>query len=253
MSTLLKLTPSIPDWLSLEIANRMMEKLTIIKLQAEHIFHSGSVQLGLMHKRFPKARHYCSNAKLEHSSIQRLLLQLLRRPSVQFHSTDALRPQHLMDLVWSNLELQHHDQPELLVQSWERLLKPESLLMFAYLGPDTGKELRVIDGASEPIAGAWDMHDVGDALLKSGFAEPVMDMEYITLEYEHPDLLLKDAIELGLVVEKGSDLIKANHELAPLKMTLEVVYGHAWTPERRLSKSHDGVAKIAVDQILRSK
>jgi malonyl-CoA O-methyltransferase len=97
------------------------------------------------------------------------------------------------------------------------------------------------------------MHDVGDALLKSGFAEPVMDMEYITLDYEDINLLLNDALELGLVHEKGSDLIKANHELAPLKMTLEVVYGHAWTPERRLSKSHDGVAKIAVDQILRSK
>jgi malonyl-CoA O-methyltransferase len=253
MSTLPTLTTAIPDWLSLEIANRMMDKLTVVKLEAEHIFHSGSVQLGLMHKRFPKARHYCSNAKLEHSSIQRLLLQLLKRPSVQFHSTDALRPQHLMDLVWSNLELQHHPQPELLVQSWERLLKPESLLMFAYLGPDTGKELRLMGGASEPIAGAWDMHDVGDALLKSGFAEPVMDMEYITLEYEHLDLLLKDAMELGLVDEKGSDLIKANPELAPLKMTLEVVYGHAWTPERRLSKSHDGVAKIGIDQILRSK
>ena len=253
MCTLPTLTPAIPDWLSLEIANRMMEKLTIIKLQAEHVFHSGSVQLGLMHKRFPKAHHYCSDPKLEHSLIQRLLLQLLRRPSVQFHSTDASMPQHLMDLVWSNLELQHHAQPELLVQSWERLLKPESLLMFAYLGPDTGKELRAMGGASEPIAGAWDMHDVGDALLKSGFAEPVMDMEYITLDYEDINLLLNDALELGLVHEKGSDLIKANHELAPLKMTLEVVYGHAWTPERRLSKSHDGVAKIAVDQILRSK
>ena len=253
MSTLPTLTPAIPDWLSLEIANRMMEKLTIIKLQAEHIFHSGSVQLGLMHERFPKAHHYCSDAKLEHSSIQRLLLQLLRRPSVQFHSTDASKPQHLMDLVWSNLELQHHAQPELLVQGWERLLKPESLLMFAYLGPDTGKELRMMDGTSEPISGAWDMHDVGDALLKSGFAEPVMDMEYITLEYEHIDLLLKDAMELGLVHDKGVKLISANPEMAPLKMTLEVVYGHAWTPERRLSKSHDGVAKIGIDQILRSK
>jgi malonyl-CoA O-methyltransferase len=99
----------------------------------------------------------------------------------------------------------------------------------------------------------WDMHDVGDALLKSGFAEPVMDMEYITLEYEHINLLLKDAMELGLVHEKGSDLIKASPESAPLKMTLEVVYGHAWTPKRRLAKSHDGVAKIGIDQILRSK
>lgn len=253
MSTSPTLTPAIPNWLSLEIANRMMEKLTIIKLQAEHIFHSGSMQLELMHQRFPKAQHYCSDARHQHSSIQRLLLQLLRRPAVQYHSSDVSQQQHFMDLVWSNLELQHHSQPELLVQSWERLLKPESLLMFAYLGPDTGKELRVMSGASEPIAGAWDMHDVGDALLKSGFAEPVMDMEYITLEYEHIDLLLKDAMELGLVNKHGAELIKANPELAPLKMTLEVVYGHAWTPERRLSKSHDGVATIGIDQILRSK
>lgn len=252
MSTLPTLTPAIPDWLSLEIANRMMDKLTIIKLEAEHIFHSGSVQLALIHERFPKARHYCSDPKLQYSLLHRLLLQLLRRPTVQFQSSDASQPESLMDLVWSNLELQHHAQPDLLVQSWERLLKPESLLMFAYLGPDTAKELRVMDGASEPIAGAWDMHDVGDALLKSGFAEPVMDMEYVTLEYGHIDLLVKDALELGFIHRKGAELIKANPQLTPLKMTLEVVYGHAWTPERRLSKSHDGVAKIGIDQILRS-
>ncbi|MEY4699026.1 MAG: hypothetical protein RIR85_446, partial [Pseudomonadota bacterium] len=46
MSTLPTLTTAIPDWLSLEIANRMMDKLTVVKLEAEHIFHSGSVQLG---------------------------------------------------------------------------------------------------------------------------------------------------------------------------------------------------------------
>jgi len=28
------------------------------------------------------------------------------------------------------------------------------------------------------------MHDIGDMLSHSGFAEPVMDMEYLTLTYD---------------------------------------------------------------------
>ncbi len=36
------------------------------------------------------------------------------------------------------------------------------------------------------------MHDLGDMLVDSGFADPVMDMEKMTLTYADPDGLMRE-------------------------------------------------------------
>ena len=60
--------------------------------------------------------------------------------------------------------------------------RPEGLLMFSTLGPDTLKELRAAAGASR-VHAFIDMHDLGDMLVAAGFSAPVMDMEMIEIEY----------------------------------------------------------------------
>jgi len=229
----------------------MEEKLSIVKLDAQEIYQSGSLHPDLLHKRFPQANNYSSQPGAGNVAWQRLFFNLFKRAFVEQISLGDAKHRYAMDLVWSNLELQHHAQPELLIQDWESLLKPSSLLMFSYLGPDTGQELRQM--GSKILPSAWDMHDVGDALAKAGFAEPVMDMEYITLEYESLDLLKKDALELGLIQGLDSSNGQMPSQSEPLKLTLEVVYGHAWTPEKRSSKSKDSIATISIDQIVRRK
>ncbi len=251
MSTSPTMFPAIPDWLSLEISQRMEEKLSIVKLDVQEIYQSGCLHPALLYKRFPQANNYCSQPGVGHASWQRLFFNLCKRAFVEQISLGDAKHRYAMDLVWSNLELQHHAQPELLIQDWEKLLKPSSLLMFSYLGPDTGRELR--QAGANILPGAWDMHDVGDALAKAGFAEPVMDMEYVTLEYESLDLLKKDALELGLVKDLALGDLQMPTGSDQFKLTLEVVYGHAWTPEKRSSKSKDGIATISVDQIVRRK
>jgi malonyl-CoA O-methyltransferase len=61
--------------------------------------------------------------------------------------------------------------------------------MFSCLGPDTLRELRALYAAlgwPPPAHEFTDMHDWGDMLVASGFAEPVMDMERITLSFATP-------------------------------------------------------------------
>lgn len=253
MPTFPTMTSSIPHWLSLEIAKRMEEKLSIIKLSPQHIFQSGSLHPEIIYQRYPKAINYCSDVRFRQSIFRNLFLKLSKRPAFKFAlpADEALR--HSMDLVWSNLELHIHSSPESLITAWEKLLKPEALLMFSYLGPDTGKELRQIAGLVPSLSSSWDMHDVGDALGKSGFAEPVMDMEYITLKYDNHDLLLKDIVELGLSNDRLMGKKQIFELKEPLQLTLELVYGHAWMPKQRLSKSNMGVATIEIDQIIRQK
>src|ERR1700675_3643578 len=89
------------------------------------------------------------------------------------------------DLILSNLMLQWCNPTQVFAE-FRRALAPHGLLTFTTLGPDTLRELR----------GAWaevdsrthvhqfiDMHDLGDALVRGGFASPVLDVERYTLTY----------------------------------------------------------------------
>ncbi len=92
-----------------------------------------------------------------------------------------------------------HD-PDAVFQEIRRVLQPGGLLTFATLGPDTLRELR--DGwrkidAYPHVHRFIDMHDLGDALMRAGLAEPVMDTERLTRNLPHLDALLKELAASG--------------------------------------------------------
>ena len=91
---------------------------------------------------------------------------------------------------------------------------------------------------------------MGDALLGERFSDPVMDMEFLHLDYASDVLLLADAQALKLLQIAP---IKAPEKgLLTQKMTLEVVYGHAWAIGKHLAKARDNVAYIDINQIGRN-
>ncbi len=120
--------------------------------------------------------------------------------------------------------------------------------MFTTFGPDTLKELRAswseVDGETH-VNQFFDMHDVGDALLRHGFAEPVMDTEYITMTYRDAVTLMKELKQIGAHnVTRGRSrhmtgkshlkkMLAAYEQFRTeglLPASYEVVYGHAWAP-----------------------
>jgi malonyl-CoA O-methyltransferase len=92
---------------------------------------------------------------------------------------------HSLDLIWSNLTWSWLADPPRAVRDWYRALAPQGLLMMSGFGVDTMRQWREL--ASDlglPAAPEFaDMHDVGDLLVKSGLADPVMDTERLTLTY----------------------------------------------------------------------
>jgi malonyl-CoA O-methyltransferase len=182
-----------------------------------------------------------------------------------------------VDLLWSNLVFHWLGTPEPALLDLYRVAKPGALLMFSAFGVDTLKEIRPDnrrfgrnfaqkpgDRAQAPpesiptdLMRFRDMHDWGDALVEVGFAEPVMDMERITLSFAEPKNLLKDLHSLG-----GNALAERRTTLSPrslcedlvrklkentgngeqLTLTFEVIYGHAWVPAKK--KRRDGLATI---------
>jgi malonyl-CoA O-methyltransferase len=159
-----------------------------------------------------------------------------------------------VNMLWANMALHVSAQPQSLLASWQRLLAVDGFLMFSCLGPDTLRELRILFADLHwptPTHEFTDMHDWGDMLVRAGFAEPVMDMERITLTFETPERLLQELRALGrnlnrdrfpalrgrqwrdqLHRELRSRLAGADGRLS---LTFEIIYGHALKAAPRLS------------------
>ena len=160
-----------------------------------------------------------------------------------------------LGLVWSNLMLHWLDQPLAAFREVHRVLEVGGLFTFAMLGPDTLKELREAGAAS--LRAFADMHDVGDLLVAAGFAEPVMDMEMITLAYRRPRQLLADQRRLGVrdgllgrmpwrdwrrVLRTWSAQPDADGRLPA---SFEIVFGHAWKAEARTAADGRAIVRFA--------
>jgi len=251
-------------WLQDEIATRMLQKLDIVKLDVKDILvapdFSGSHR-SLFAKRFPRARiHSIAEEGMSSFDVWTARLRshwsALLRPgkidpiSAYLKTGKFSLPDNSVDLIFSDLLLQDLVDPKHFLQECWRVLREGGLISFSYLGPDTGKELRQLEIEHlriKNLLSPWDMHDMGDALVGERFSDPVMDMEYLTLEYERPALLLADinALKLAHLTPSQASPIAG----LPQKMTLEVVYGHAWAIGKHLAKAKDQVAYIDINQI----
>lgn len=167
-----------------------------------------------------------------------------------------------VDMVWSNLALQWVNDPALAVAEFHRVLAPGGLLMFSTFGPDTLKELRAAFAGVDRhthVSRFIDLHDIGDILVKRGFADPVMDMEPFTLTYSDVRALMHDLKAIGAhnVTQDRPPGLTGRARLAavtqayePLRRdgklpaTFEVVYGHAWKPLPRVTSGGKRVIDI---------
>ena len=163
-----------------------------------------------------------------------------------------------LGLAWSNLMLHWLDEPLPAFRELNRVLEVGGLLMFSMLGPDTLKELRAAcadAGVAAPLRNFHDMHDVGDALLAAGFADPVMDMEVVTLTYRTARGLLADQRHLG--VRDGllgrlpwRDWRKVFAAYAArriddrLPASFEIVYGHAWKAQPKTTADGRAIVRF---------
>ena len=255
-------------WLQDEVADRMLQKLDIVKLQVKEVLVIPDF-LGthgqFLTKRFPGICFY-SAPEIELSGIDLLKLRITRFWNSRLKSSSLVSlddykktgrinlPDNSVDLVLSVLFMQDLADPKHFLQECWRVLKEGGLLTLSYLGPDTAKELRSESLFQQlplkNLSSPWDMHDMGDALLSAGFSDPVMDMEFLNLDYESDAVLWTDAQALNLLDPKDQNRVPTAK--LPKKLTLELVYGHAWVLGKHLARAQDHVAYIDPNQIGRN-
>jgi malonyl-CoA O-methyltransferase len=235
-----------------EVCSRLLEKLEYIKLSPQLILDAG---VGTGEAVAPLLKRYKKSRMVALDLSERMLAKalahgsLLRKPELVCADLEQLPfRDNSFDLVFSSLTLQWCNDLPATMQDLLRVLKPGGLLMFTTFGPDTLKQLRTcwraIDDAVH-VNQFTDMHDVGDGLLQAGFADPVMEAEIITVNYQSVDKLMADlrAIGANATAEGGRASLTTASMLSKLRQaydvyrvdgllpaSYEVVYGHAWKP-----------------------
>ncbi|OOZ36570.1 malonyl-ACP O-methyltransferase BioC [Solemya velesiana gill symbiont] len=251
-----------------EIGQRMIDRLDLVKLQPEVILDVGAgtgVATAELAKRYRKARVVALDFAYPMLQHARKRGSWLRKPACLCADLDHLPlADQSVDLIYSNAAIQWSNDLDHSFKEFLRVLKPGGLLMFTTFGPDTLKELRSAwnqaDGGSH-VSTFLDMHDVGDALMRARFADPVVDVDRLTLTYDDVGGLMKDLKVIGAhnvtterqrgMTGKGrlQVMVRAYEQFRTdgrLPASYEVVYGHAWAPEQR---EQDGVTTVPVSQI----
>jgi len=166
---------------------------------------------------------------------------------------------HSVDLVFANLVLPWCADLEKSLREWRRILRPEGLLMFTSLGPDTLRAWRD-DLANITIPDFIDMHNIGDVLTRARFADPVMDVEYFTLTYRKlTDLFheLHASGMLNIADDHYEQLVAMGQARCTTEgiwsVNYEVVYGHAWGPSETVEQVADefGTVRIPLSHLRR--
>lgn len=177
-------------------------------------------------------------------------------------------PAGTAEMLWANMLLHNAGNPQALLAQWQAALAVDGFVMFSCLGPDTAKELRSLyQRQGWPAAGHQftDMHDWGDMLVQAGFAEPVMDMETITLTFASPERLLQELRELGcnLHPQRFAGLrgrgwlaqlqqaigtqLRLEAASGELALSFEIVYGHAFKPQPKIRLSSE--SNVSLEQM----
>ncbi|ODT68117.1 MAG: hypothetical protein ABS75_21700 [Pelagibacterium sp. SCN 63-23] len=181
------------------------------------------------------------------------------------------------DLIVSLLHLQAvNDVPGHLARL-RRLLKPDGLLMAAFLGGESLTELReaflgadtlISGGASARVAPMAQVRDAGALLQRAGFALPVADVETHIVRYANPLALMGELKTLGAANPLADrprrfatrTLLAAAAEAyaaaeadpdGRIRATLEIIWLAGWVPhESQQQPLRPGSATVSMKDLL---
>ena len=187
-----------------EIGRRVLERLSFMRVSPQRVVDLGcgtGLTTDALLKLYPKSQLVALDFSMGMLQQTRRRGRWLRRPRCLCADLDALPlASASCDLVFANAALQWSSDPASVFRDIQRVLRPGGLVIFTSFGPDTLVELRTAWAEVDEnphVHGFIDMHDYGDMLMQAGFADPVMDVERMTLTYDDPLQLMREIRAIG--------------------------------------------------------
>ena len=228
----------------------LVDRLEPLLVEAQTILDLGSATGGtgrLLRKRFRRARVVSvdvSHAMLVEARKRKPLLA--KSSFVQADAASLPFADGAFDLVVANQLLPWIPEPDPVFGEVSRVLRKGGVFAFATLGPDSLQELAAawasVDEAAHVIR-FEDMHNIGDALVRAGLSDPVLDVDRLAISYENADRLFTDLTRTGARnalagrsrgllgrtrFQAMKDALTARGEAGQIVLDLELVYGHCW-------------------------
>ena len=239
-----------------EVLSRLLQRLQYIRHQPETILDIGcgtGKAIRQLQKTYPGARLVGMDLALQMLLQSQNRFSLLSRKRLVNADMEQMPfNRDAFGLLFSSLALQWCNDLGATLRELARISKPGGMLLFSSFGPATLKELDAswLAMDSHPhVHRFMDMHDVGDAMLAAGFAQPVVDSEVIRMEYSDFRSLLGDLKNIGA---SNADVSRRRGLMTPGRLrqleshyrelafengkfiaSYEVVYGHAWLDQVR--------------------
>lgn len=267
-----------------EIADRLLARLAYMRIAPQRVLDLGC---GTGYATLPLAQRYRKAQVIGVDLAQAMTRAALHRSVKQFPfglgrylarerfvSADAESlpfADRSIDLIFSSLSLQWCD-PDTVFRECRRVLRPGGLFLFTTFGPDTLKELRAAWRSVDPglhVHEFIDMHDLGDALVRARFADPVMDVESLTLTYTQVPAVLRDLKAIGAhnAARARRTTLTGKAQFARfvrayevfrnadgrLPASYETVFGHAWVPLADKPAHTQGPAVVSLEHLRRGR
>lgn len=175
-----------------------------------------------------------------------------------------------VDLIFSNLMLQWCQPLDAAFAEVRRVLRPAGFFAFSTFGPATLQELRSAWARSDGynhVNHFIDVHDIGEALVRAGLTEPVLDVDRHEVSYPDALTLMRDLKAIGahnVTAGRPRSLLGRAHlarmsrayeevrREGSLPATFEVIYGACWgAAGRAASPARAGEALIPAGSIRR--
>ena len=169
-----------------------------------------------------------------------------------------------VDVVFANQLLPWIDASATMFAEVARVLRENGLFLFATLGPDSLSGLRQAWRSTDTgvhVNCFPDMHDIGDAAIRAGLIDPVLDVDRLSVTYQDAGALFRDLTGCGarnslahrshtLIGKSRFDTMTATLERhrknGTIELDLELIYGHCWGAGPR---SRDSEIRIDPGQI----
>ena len=151
-----------------------------------------------------------------------------------------------VDVIFANMLLPWIDEPGVTFSEIARVLRKDGLFAFATLGPDSLFDLREAWRAADSgvhVRQFEDMHNLGDALVRAGLRDPVLDVDRLSVSYRNSAALFRDITATGarntlqrrarsLVGRRRfkamTDALFGADGAGEATLQFELVYGHCW-------------------------
>lgn len=158
-------------------------------------------------------------------------------------------PDQTVDILFANFILPWQSDLPGTLREWKRVLRPDGILIFTVLGPDSFKEWTEALSAAQ-IPWQIDMHEVGDLLIEAGFADPVLDIDYCITSYRDPAQFVAELVASGICHSSIDVSMLPVAQDGCWETTYEIVYAHAFAPAPQDTyTAKDGVARIPLSHL----